>query len=51
LTPTRALDIIRVVNTVEAFADLTTRRGWTVPEWKSWLTEILSTQLLPPVSR
>jgi AcrR family transcriptional regulator len=51
LSPARALDIIRVVNTVEAFADLTTRRGWTVAEWKSWLIEVLSTQLLRPLSR
>jgi AcrR family transcriptional regulator len=46
LTPSRALDIIRVVNTVEAYADLTTRRGWTVAEWKQWLTELLCIQLL-----
>jgi AcrR family transcriptional regulator len=46
LTPSRALDIIRVVNTVEAYADLTTRRGWTVVEWKQWLTHLLCMQLL-----
>jgi AcrR family transcriptional regulator len=46
LTPSRALDIIRVVNTVEAYADLTTRRGWTVAEWKEWLNALLSEQLL-----
>ena len=46
LTPSRALDIIRVVNTVEAYADLTTRRGWTVVEWKQWLTNLLCVQLL-----
>ena len=46
VTRSRALDIIRVVNTVEAFVDLTTRRGWSVAEWKAWLTELLSTQLL-----
>ena len=46
LTPSRALDIIRVVNTIEAFADLTTRRGWTLTEWKQWLTDLLSVQLL-----
>lgn len=46
VTPSRALDMIRVVNTVEAYADLTTRRGWSVPEWKVWLTDLLSTQLL-----
>jgi AcrR family transcriptional regulator len=46
LTPSRGLDIIRVVNTVEAYADLTTRRGWTVVEWKEWLTNVLCMQLL-----
>jgi AcrR family transcriptional regulator len=46
LTPARAIDIIRVVNTVEAYADLTTRRGWTVVEWKQWLTNLLRVQLL-----
>lgn len=46
LTPSRGLDIIRVVNTVEAYADLTTRRGWTVVEWKQWLTNLLCVQLL-----
>jgi AcrR family transcriptional regulator len=46
LTPSRGLDIIRVVNTVEAYADLTTHRGWTVVEWKQWLTNLLCVQLL-----
>ena len=46
MTPARAIDIIRVVNTTEAYADLTTRRGWTVADWKDWLTDLLSGQLL-----
>jgi AcrR family transcriptional regulator len=46
MTPARAMDIIRVVNTTEAYADLTTRRGWTVADWKEWLTDLLSGQLL-----
>jgi AcrR family transcriptional regulator len=46
LTSSRGVDIIRVVNTVEAYADLTTRRGWTVVEWKHWLTDLLCVQLL-----
>ena len=46
LTLSRALDIIRVVNTVEAYTDLTTRRGWKVAEWKQWLTDLLCVQLL-----
>jgi len=48
MTPSHAMDIIRVVNTTEAYADLTTRRGWTVAEWKEWLTNLLSGQLLRP---
>ena len=46
LTPSRGVDIIRAVNTVDAYADLTTRRGWTVVEWKQWLTDLLCMQLL-----
>ena len=38
--PARALDIIGVVNTVEAYTDLTTRQGWTAVEWKQWLTNL-----------
>jgi AcrR family transcriptional regulator len=46
VTPRRAMDVIRVINTVDAYADLTTRRGWTVAEWKGWLTDLLCAQLL-----
>jgi AcrR family transcriptional regulator len=46
LTPSRALDIMRVVNTTEAYAELTTRRGWTAAEWKQWLNDLLRLQLL-----
>jgi AcrR family transcriptional regulator len=50
MTTARAVDIIRVVNTTEAYADLTTRRGWTVADWKEWLTDLLSEQLLRGLS-
>jgi AcrR family transcriptional regulator len=46
VTPARAIDVIRVINTVDAYADLTTRRGWTVVDWKEWLTDLLCIQLL-----
>lgn len=46
VTPSRAMDIIRIINTTEAYADLTTRRGWTVADWKEWLTGLLGEQLL-----
>jgi AcrR family transcriptional regulator len=48
VTPSRAMDIIRVINTTEAYADLTTRRGWTSADWKEWLTGLLEEQLLAP---
>jgi AcrR family transcriptional regulator len=48
ITPSRALDVIRVINSVEAYADLTTRRGWTADEWRRWLVTLLSEQLLRP---
>ena len=46
LTTKRALDIIRVVDTVEAYADLTIRRGWSVGDWTRWLNDLLRSQLL-----
>lgn len=46
VTASRAMDVIRVINTTDAYADLTTRRGWTVAEWKVWLTDLLGVQLL-----
>jgi hypothetical protein len=50
LSATHALDIIRVVNTVEAYRDLTERRGWTDAMWTSWLAELLADQLLGSTS-
>jgi len=50
LSATRALDIIRVVNTLEAYRDLTERRGWTEALWKRWLTDLLADQLLGSTS-
>ena len=46
VTASHAMDIIRVINTTEAYADLTTRRGWTVADWMEWLTGLLAEQLL-----
>lgn len=42
----RALDVVRVVVTVEGFVDLTTRRGWTQDEWCAWMTDLVKQQLL-----
>ena len=46
VTRSRAMDVIRVINTIDAYVDLTTRRGWTVAEWRAWLTDLLCVQLL-----
>ena len=46
LSPARALDIIRVVSTLEAYRELTEKRGWTDALWKDWLTDLLAEQLL-----
>ena len=44
----RALDIVRVLNRLENFADLTRRRGWTTGDWRQWMTDALVAQLLEP---
>lgn len=46
LSPGRAVDILRVIDTLEAYAELTGRRGWSTDDWKTWLTDTLQTQLL-----
>ncbi|WP_020525007.1 TetR/AcrR family transcriptional regulator [Catelliglobosispora koreensis] len=48
LTPERAADIMFVINSHETFLGLTRDAGWTVPEFKAWLYETLSSQLFPP---
>src|SRR5260370_28217848 len=37
LSRDRALDILRVVNSLEAYVELTERRGWSGEEWRAWL--------------
>ncbi len=46
MTANRALDIVRAVNTTEAYIDLTMRRGWSAAEWSACLLELLAQQLL-----
>jgi len=46
VTAGRALDVIRVINTPSAFIDLTMRRGWSRDDWKTWMTDLLCSQLL-----
>lgn len=46
LSRERALDILRVVNSLEAYAELTERRGWSGEEWRAWLGRVLRAELL-----
>ena len=51
LDPRRATDILYVINSHETFLGLTRDAGWTVPEYKAWLYETLSHQLLRATDR
>lgn len=42
----RALDVIRALNALETYTDLTRRRGWTDDEWVDWMSELLADQLV-----
>ncbi|MGI5288944.1 TetR/AcrR family transcriptional regulator [Nonomuraea polychroma] len=46
LDPQRATDILVVLYSHETFLGLTRDAGWSVPEYKAWLYETLSRQLL-----
>ena len=46
LSRNRALDILRVVNSLEAYVELTQRRGWSDEEWQAWLRRVLREELL-----
>jgi AcrR family transcriptional regulator len=46
LSRDRALDILRVVNSLEAYVELTERRGWSGEEWQAWLGRVLRAELL-----
>jgi len=46
LSRDRALDILRVVNSLEAYVELTQRRGWSDEEWQAWLRRVLREELL-----
>jgi AcrR family transcriptional regulator len=46
LSRDRALDILRVVNSLEAYVELTERRGWSDEEWQAWLRRVLREELL-----
>ena len=46
LSRDRALDILRVVDSVEAYVELTERRGWSDDEWQAWLGRVLRAELL-----
>ena len=46
LSRDHALDILRVVNSLEAYVELTERRGWSDDEWRAWLGRVLRAELL-----
>jgi hypothetical protein len=46
LSRNRALDILRVVDSLEAYVELTERRGWSADDWRSWLGHVLQAELL-----
>jgi len=48
VTKKRALDILMVINSLPAFIELTTKRGWTLQQWQAWLTSTIETQFLRP---
>jgi AcrR family transcriptional regulator len=47
MTTRKALDILLAVDSLPAFIELTTRRGWTTRQWQTWLAYTIHTQLLP----
>jgi AcrR family transcriptional regulator len=46
LSRDRALDILRVVASFEAYIELTERRGWSGEEWRAWVGRVLKAELL-----
>jgi hypothetical protein len=46
LTPTRALDVVRALISIDAYVDLTRRRRWTQELWIDWMVELLGRELL-----
>ena len=46
LSTQRALDILRVINTLGNYLDLTTNRAWTAKQWRDWLKDLLTQQLI-----
>lgn len=42
----RALDIMRAIDTFEGYVELTFRRGWTPDEYARWFQDLLTQQLL-----
>jgi len=51
LSRDRALDILRVVDSLEAYVELTQRRGWSDEEWRAWLGRVLRAELLGATTR
>lgn len=51
VTAARALDILLVVDSLPAFIELTTQRGWTPEQWQDWLIYTIETQFLDSKDR
>jgi len=46
ISRSRALDIMRAINTFDSYVELTLRRGWTKDEYAQWFRELLTQQLM-----
>jgi AcrR family transcriptional regulator len=46
LSERRAYDIVSVINSLHNYVELTSRHGWTAPEWEEWVAQTLTDQLL-----
>jgi hypothetical protein len=46
LTERRAFDIVSVINSLHNYVELTSRHGWTTPQWQEWTAQVLTEQLL-----
>src|SRR4029077_1141999 len=50
LTAIQAVGLVSTLCSVEAFADLTTRHGWTASQCETWITSAITQLLLNPAA-
>jgi len=48
LSPQRAFDIVRIINSLHNYVVATSQYGWTSHDWEQWLQHTLTEQLLRP---